>query len=102
MYWIHKDRQNIITSDDSVDIDEVYNELVDGFPKYDVEKRVVGDQTTYTLIIRRLQLMDAGVYTCQLNIKGDQENSPSKDGLMVVLSEYLKLSAYSCAMLVVI
>ena len=88
MYWIHKDRQNIITTDDTVDIDEIYNELVDGFPKYDIERHVHGDQTTYTLIIRRLQIQDAGTYTCQLNIKGDQENSPSKDGLLVVLSEY--------------
>lgn len=87
VYWIHKDRQNIITSDNTVDVDEIYNELVDGYPKYDVRKHVRGDLTTYTLIIRRLQLTDAGTYTCQLNIKGDQENSPSKDGLMVVLSK---------------
>ena len=76
----------VITSDDRVDLDENLNELVDGYEKFDVEKTITGDLTTYTLIVRRLQLTDAGTYTCQINVRGDNKH-PSKDGEMVVLSK---------------
>lgn len=84
VFWIHD--SIYLSSDDAVDIEEIHNPLLDdGSPKYDVEKVVRGDTTTYTLIIRRLELNDAGIYTCEVLIRG-QENKPNKDGQIIVLS----------------
>ena len=76
----------MLTSDNRVEIDDVINEIVDGYQKYDVQKREFGDSTTYMLIIRRLVLIDAGTYTCQIIVKAASEH-PSKDGILVVLSQ---------------
>lgn len=83
--WIHNRAQDLIlTSDDRVEVDERINEVVDGYQKYDVQRRQRDDQTTYMLIVRRLVLTDAGNYTCQVVVKGSFEH-PSKVGQMIVL-----------------
>jgi len=86
VFWIHKDDNTIITSDNRIEVDENINAVVDGLTKYDVELRIRGDQNTYMLVVRRLVLTDAGTYTCQVNVKGFNIQ-PSKDGIMVVMSE---------------
>jgi len=85
--WIHKNSETVLTSDDRIEIDEIINEIVDGYQKYDVQRRQIGDMTMYMLIIRRLVLTDAGTYTCQINVKASHVH-PSKDGILVVLSEF--------------
>ena len=45
-----------------------------------------GDSVTYNIIINRLEPRDAGNYTCQILVRGDNEH-PTKDGELVVLSE---------------
>ena len=80
----------MLTSDDRIEIDEIINEIVDGYEKYDVQRRNHGDMTTYMLIIRRLVLTDAGTYTCQINVKASHIH-PSKDGIVVVLSTFFLL-----------
>jgi len=78
----------VLTSDDRIEIDDAINEIVDGYQKYDVQRRQHGSLTTYMLIIRRLVLVDAGTYTCQIYIKALHESThPSKDGILVVLSK---------------
>jgi limbic system-associated membrane protein len=87
VYWIEQLSRTIISSDDSIDVEEKFNPIIDGFPKYEVIKTIdakTKDDVTYTLIIRRLQLTDAGVYVCQVQIKGISD-SPSKEGQMIVL-----------------
>lgn len=83
--WIHKNSETVLTSDDRIEIDDVINEEVDGYQKYDIQRRQFGDMTTYMLIIRRLVLNDAGTYTCQINVKASHIH-PSKNGILVVLS----------------
>lgn len=86
--WIQQRAQDlIITSDDRIEVDERINEVVDGYHKYDVQKRFVNDQVTYMLIVRRLVLTDAGNYTCKIVVTGATQH-PSKVGQMIVLSEY--------------
>ena len=80
----------MLTSDDRIEIDDVINEEVDGYQKYDIQRRQFGDMTTYMLIIRRLVLNDAGTYTCQINVKASHIH-PSKNGILVVLSESVYL-----------
>ena len=70
-----------------MEIDNVINEIVDGYQKYDVQKQALADMTTYMLIVRRLVLTDSGTYTCQINVKAATDH-PSKDGVIVVLSEF--------------
>lgn len=83
--WIQQRAQNlIITSDDRIEVDERINEVVDGYQKYDVQKRIVNDQVTYMLIVRRLVLTDAGNYTCKIVVTGATQH-PSKVGQMIVL-----------------
>lgn len=77
----------MLTSDDRIEIDDVINEVVDGYQKYDIQRRQSGDMTTYMLIIRRLVLTDAGTYTCQINVKASHIH-PSKNGILVVLSAF--------------
>jgi len=77
----------VLTSDDRIEIDDVINEVVDGYQKYDIQRRQSGDMTTYMLIIRRLVLTDAGTYTCQINVKASHIH-PSKNGILVVLSAF--------------
>lgn len=84
VFWMHRDNQMILTSDDRVQVDEKINEVVDGYPKYDVVKRIRGDKNTYMLVIRRLILSDSGTYTCLVVVRGAQQN-PSKDGQLIVL-----------------
>ena len=83
--WIDNKRGRVLTSDDRIEFDDIINEIVDGYEKYGVQRQVVGDLTTYMLIIRRLALTDAGTYTCQINVKASHIH-PSKDGMLVVLS----------------
>ena len=45
------------------------------------------ESTIYEIIINRLEPRDAGNYTCKIHVRGDNEH-PSKDGEMIVLSEY--------------
>ena len=85
--WINKNTETVLTSDDRIEIDDIINEIVDGYQKYDVQKRKIGDMTTYMLIVRRLVLNDAGTYTCQINVKASHIH-PSKNGILVVLSQY--------------
>lgn len=68
-------------------MDNTINVVVDGQQKFDVIKKVQGDQTVYTLIVRRLVLSDAGNYTCQVIVTG-AATKPSKDGEIIVLSEF--------------
>jgi limbic system-associated membrane protein len=84
VFWIRKYDQTVLTSDDRVQVDNSINEIVDGYQKYDVLKKVNGDQSIYTLIVRRLVLSDAGNYTCQVVVTGTNVY-PSKDGQLVVL-----------------
>lgn len=83
--WIDNKRGRVLTSDDRIEFDDIINEIVDGYEKYGVDKQMVGDLTTYMLIIRRLALTDAGTYTCQINVKASHIH-PSKDGMLVVLT----------------
>ena len=85
--WIDNKRGRVLTSDDRIEFDDIINEIVDGYEKYGVQRQVVGDLTTYMLIIRRLALTDAGTYTCQINVKASHIH-PSKDGMLVVLSAF--------------
>lgn len=84
VFWIHKDNNMILTSNDRVEVDQSINQVVDGWPKYDVAKRTLGDQNIYMLIINRLVLSDAGTYTCQIVVTGASVY-PSKDGMLYVL-----------------
>ena len=86
MYWIHKNTQTTISSNDKIVIDEKLNIVVNGWPKYQVEKETVGERIKYTIIVNRLEPRDAGLFTCQIHVRGSDER-PSKDGQMVVLSE---------------
>ena len=88
----------MITNDDKIDLEPRYNPLLDnGAPKYDVVRTIEGDWITYTLIVRRLELTDAGLYTCQVLIRG-QDNSPSKGGYLIVQSKFAEsLSSISDA-----
>ena len=91
----------ILTSDNRVEVDESINAVVDGLTKYDVARRVSGNQHTYMLVVRRLVLTDAGNYTCQVNVKG-YNIQPSKDGIIVVMSEsalsYLPSCCCGCSL----
>lgn len=82
--WILKNSHLVLTSDDRIEVDNVINEIVDGYTKYDIFKRENGDESTYMLVVRRLVLTDAGLYTCQINVKAAPVY-PSKDGIIVVL-----------------
>lgn len=84
VYWIHKNSETIISEDDDIALEDNFNKLVDGWPKYDVYRYIVGDRRTYQLVVRRLQLTDRGTYTCQIHYKGSTEH-PSKDGKLIVL-----------------
>jgi len=84
VFWIQKYSQTILTSDNRVEVDESINQVVDGQTKYDVQRTIKSDQTTYMLIVRRLVLQDSGNYTCQVNVKG-YNLQPSKDGIIVVM-----------------
>jgi len=75
----------VLTSDDRVVLDEIINEIVDGYEKYDVQHRKEGGVSTYMLIIRRLVMDDGGTYTCQINIKSAPDK-PYFDAILVVLS----------------
>ena len=83
----------MLTSDDRIEIDDFINEIVDGYQKYDVQRRKIGEMMTYMLIVRRLVLNDAGTYTCQINVKASNVH-PSKNGILVVLSAFFLL--YCC------
>lgn len=87
MQWIRNHDGLVLTSDDRIEIDKFINEEVDGYEKFDIQRRQIGDMTIYMLIIRRLVLSDAGTYTCQINVKASNVH-PSKDGILVVLSEF--------------
>ncbi|ESO10709.1 hypothetical protein HELRODRAFT_109066 [Helobdella robusta] len=84
VYWIRKSDQLIISTDDRVQVDNTINERLDGQLKFDVLKKVSGDQTIYTLIVRRLVISDSGNYTCSVIVTG-ASIKPSKDGEIVVL-----------------
>ena len=53
------------------------------------------DTSTYQLIVRRLAQRDSGVYTCLIQLLGSVNSpNPSKNGDLIVLSEYLKVLLY--------
>ncbi|KAI0235520.1 Neural cell adhesion molecule 1-A [Lamellibrachia satsuma] len=92
--WIHRkttgtigqDSATIISVDNKIDIDESLNRVQDGNHKYDIVVTTSGETNTYMLIIRRLELKDAGTYTCKVLVQGQEQSThPSKDGKMVVL-----------------
>lgn len=90
-YWIYQPTSTVLTADDEVYIEDDLNEKFNGWPKFDVERTRQGDRTTYMLIVRRLQESDSGPYTCQVVVKGaDQESGDTlitiqKTGEMTVL-----------------
>ncbi|ELU00248.1 hypothetical protein CAPTEDRAFT_184217 [Capitella teleta] len=84
VYWIHKWTQTTISTDDKIVIDDAHNTIVNGWPKYQVERTYSGERIIYTIIVNRLEPRDAGLYTCQILVRGSNEH-PSKDGEMVVL-----------------
>lgn len=84
VYWIHKDTQTTISTDEKITVDDVHNTVVNGWPKYQVERTYDGKKTIYTVIVNRLEPRDAGNYTCQILIRGSTKH-PSKDGEMIVL-----------------
>ena len=92
--WIHRTSYGsigqasgtIISVDNKIHIDESLNRVQDGNHKYDIVVTSSGETNTYMLIIRRLELKDAGIYTCKVLVQGQsQDTHPSKDGKMVVL-----------------
>ena len=96
--WIHRttsgsigqESGTIISVDNKIDIDDSLNRVQDGNHKYDIVVTAHGETRTYMLITRRLELKDAGTYTCKVLIQGQPESThPSKDGKMVVLCEYV-------------
>ena len=96
--WIHRttsgsigqESGTIISVDNKIDIDDSLNRVQDGNHKYDIVVTAQGETRTYMLITRRLELKDAGIYTCKVLIQGQPESThPSKDGKMVVLCEYV-------------
>ena len=90
-HWIHKASQTTLSTDDVIDLEDKFNPVSDGFPKFEVEKTVYQQLTTYTLIIRRLQLTDAGQYICQVQITGFSAiENPTKEGSMVVMCKCYK------------
>jgi len=82
--WIHGRTLDTISEDDTVVLSDDFNQVIDGKRKYDVYKESHGDSATYTLVVRRLQLQDAGSYICQIQIRG-LTRFPSNTGQMVVL-----------------
>ena len=86
MYWIHKDTQTTISEDDKIILDETHNTIINGYPKYQVEQYLEGDQITFELVVNRLEPRDHGNYTCQILVRGSYDH-PSKDGEMIVLGE---------------
>lgn len=84
VYWIHKATQTTISTDDKINVDDIHNIVVNGWPKYQVERTFDGKKTIYTIIVHRLEPRDAGNYTCQIIIRGSTRH-PSKDGEMIVL-----------------
>ena len=79
VYWYNKRSNLIISSDINIDIEDRFNPIIDGFPKYDIIRTDRFDQSTYSLLIRRMQLTDAGKYVCQVHVKGLSE-MPAKEG----------------------
>ena len=67
-----------------------------GWPKFDIEVHTEPDRdrTTYMLIVRQLQESDSGFYTCQVVVKGADQQSGNvlitiqKDGLLTVLGKH--------------
>lgn len=84
VYWIHKDTQTTISTDDKITVDDIHNTVVNGWPKFQVERTYDGKKCIYTIIVNRLEPRDAGNYTCQILIRGSTKH-PSKDGEMIVL-----------------
>ncbi|KAK2154830.1 hypothetical protein LSH36_256g04074 [Paralvinella palmiformis] len=84
VYWIHKNTQTTISSNDKIVIDDSLNTVVNGWPKFQVERTYDGETIIYSIIVNRLEPRDAGWYTCQIHVRGSDER-PSKDGEMVVL-----------------
>lgn len=82
--WMHKASQLLISSNDKIMLEPRHNEVVDGYPKYQIEVDNVGDERHFTIIINRLEFLDAGFYTCQILVRGSAE-IPAKDGEIVVL-----------------
>ena len=68
-------------------MEDQFNHIIDGYRKFDVYYEPLGDSNLYTLVVRRLQLIDSGNYTCQVQVRG-QSRYPSKNGEMIVLSKY--------------
>ena len=105
MNWIHRttsgsigqESGTIISVDNKIDIDDSLNRVQDGNHKYDIVVTAQGETRTYMLITRRLELKDAGIYTCKVLIQGQPESThPSKDGKMVVLREYVVTVCVHC------
>lgn len=86
--WMHKASQLLISSNDKIMLEPRHNEVVDGYPKYQIEVDDVGDERHFTIIINRLEFLDAGFYTCQILVRGSAE-IPAKDGEIVVLGKYI-------------
>lgn len=85
--WQIKSTQYEISTNDKIDLNDNINYQVDhGYRKYQVLKYEDGGETTYVLIIRRLQITDSGFYTCYVQLTGQNTPNPTKDGEMVVLS----------------
>ena len=61
VYWTYMRRAMVISSDDTINLEDIFNPIIDGNYKYDVIKSEFGDRTTYRLIIRRLEFTDGGI-----------------------------------------
>ena len=85
---MHKASQLLISSNDKIMLEDRHNEVVDGYPKYQIDVVIQGEEAHYTIIINRLEFLDSGYYTCQILVRGSAE-IPAKDGEIVVLGEFL-------------
>lgn len=85
--WVQKRTGYTITQDEDVIIDPKFNQIVNGYPKYQVYHRRKGQKDTYMLVINHLEPKDQGLYRCQVWVRNsvDADRLVSKEGKMVVV-----------------
>ncbi len=79
-------RKRYITQNDDVIIDERFNTVKDGYPKFEVFRYIRGESVTYQLVVHRLIELDNGTYECQVPVQGT-DLRPYRDGELIVLGE---------------
>ncbi|CAD5113892.1 unnamed protein product [Dimorphilus gyrociliatus] len=83
--WVHNEKS--LTQDETIVVDPKFNQIVNGYPKYQVFHRKIGQKDSFMLVVNHLEPKDKGIYRCQIWVRNDQDSGRlvSKDGKMVVV-----------------